>query len=86
MSHAPTPWTQTDGIVYDAEGDRIADCDFGTMVDGLNARLICASPDLLEALQILLPYASRVIQGTTEGEPILKQAREAINKATGKPT
>ena len=86
MSHAPTPWTQTDGIVYDAEGDRIADCDFGTRQDQANARLICASPDLLEALQIILPYASRLIQGTTEGEPILQKARQTIRKATGEPT
>jgi len=46
------------------------------------SQLNAAALDLLEALKILLPYAARNIQGTTDGEPILKKAREAINKAT----
>jgi glycerol-3-phosphate dehydrogenase len=49
-----------------------------------NARLLAAAPDLLAALQALLPIAARVIQGTTDGEPMLKQARAAIARATSK--
>ncbi len=48
-----------------------------------DARLIAAAPDLLKALQELLPIAARSIQGTTDGEPILQTARAAIAKATG---
>lgn len=48
-----------------------------------NARLIAAAPDLLAALEELLPIAARSIQGTTDGEPILQAARAAIAKATG---
>jgi len=51
--------------------------------DEADARLISAAPDLLEALEALLPIAARVIQGTTDGQPMLRQARSAINKATG---
>ena len=48
-----------------------------------NARLIAAAPELLAALVELLPHAARVIQGTTEGQPLLEAARAAIAKAGG---
>jgi len=32
-------------------------------------------------VRTLLPIAARVIQGTTDGEPLLKQARAAIARA-----
>ena len=43
--------------------------------------LTAAAPDLLAALEKLLPYAARLIQGTTDGEPLLVEAREAIKQA-----
>jgi hypothetical protein len=45
-------------------------------------RLHAVNQELLEALRTLLPIAARVIQGTTDGEPMLKQARAAIARAT----
>ena len=40
--------------------------------------------ELLDALVLLLPYAARAIQGTTEGQPLLDAARAAIAKAEPK--
>jgi hypothetical protein len=40
--------------------------------------------ELLDALALLLPYAARAIQGTTEGQPLLDAARAAIAKAEPK--
>jgi hypothetical protein len=45
-------------------------------------RLSAVNAELLEAVRTLLPIAARVIQGTTDGEPMLKQARAAIARAT----
>jgi hypothetical protein len=45
-------------------------------------RLSTVNAELLEAVRTLLPIAARVIQGTTDGEPMLKQARAAIARAT----
>ena len=44
-------------------------------------RLSVVNAELLEAVRTLLPIAARVIQGTTDGEPMLKQARAAIARA-----
>jgi|GEM_PF-6887030 len=40
--------------------------------------------ELLAALVELLPHAARVIQGTTEGQPLLDAARAAIANAEPK--
>jgi len=57
-----------------------------------NAKLICAAPDLLKALQELLPLAGDGYQSNCrtasheeflqEDRSLLKNAREAIRKAT----
>jgi hypothetical protein len=39
--------------------------------------------ELLSVLEAILPHASRRIQGTTDGDPILNSARAAIAKAKG---
>lgn len=41
--------------------------------------------ELLEALCEILPIASRITRGTTDGEPILSKARAAIANAGGNP-
>jgi hypothetical protein len=51
--------------------------------NGANIRLIASAPELLEALENIFPHAAVRIQGTTDGEPILEQARSAIRKARG---
>lgn len=50
-----------------------------------NARLIAASPDLLEALQEVLPMLEQLLMIRGEPEPgsIGHKARAAIDKATG---
>lgn len=54
-----------------------------------NAYLIAAAPDLLEALQLALPYIEGAYEcafpDSDHNENVLTQAREAIAKATGQP-
>jgi hypothetical protein len=69
-----------------ANGDRVL-AYFPTASAMVNARLICAAPDLLEAVQLLLSqYDSSpdfTMGGNLTNEPFL-MARAAIEKATGK--
>lgn len=55
--------------------------------DAANARLIAASPDLLEALKALLQEVATIDHAyalrMTENNPACKQARAALAKATG---
>ncbi len=37
--------------------------------------------DLLEALEAILPHADARIRGTTVGQPLIDQAKQAIEKA-----
>ncbi len=94
QQHTPAPWT-ADGyhneyyasISVKAGGRGV--CAISSAIkrpgaeSAANARLIAAAPDLLAALEELLPAAARSIQGTTDGEPILQAARAALAKATG---
>jgi hypothetical protein len=87
MKHTPGPWVAQpgDNFITDAREIVIAQMHRhhpDEQVDA-NARLIAAAPELLAALVELLPHAARVIQGTTEGQPLLDAARAAIAKATG---
>ena len=86
-THTPAPWTLAAGhstrvlLINDARGHAV-----GEYVDTRNpadARLIAAAPELLAALNDLLPIAARSVQGTTDGEPLLARARAAITRATG---
>jgi hypothetical protein len=80
-THTPGPWkhNETWGLITYGKQE-IAALHSGNVA---NARLISAAPELLEALKALLPITARVIQVTTDGQPILRQARAAIAKATG---
>ncbi len=50
--HTPGPWEVDHDAIYCAEsGDIIAEIDFARDEYSANARLIAASPDLLEALE-----------------------------------
>jgi hypothetical protein len=77
--HTPGPWkTNGDPYVSTADGKRsIAFCDTRHgYEDRANARLIAATPDLLNALMALADVAER------KGIPC-DAARAAIAKATG---
>ena len=81
-AHTPGPWTEfepTDTLhaVRSVLGKIVADVGYSGTIEGdkANARLIAASPDLLEALEVLLSNNSFLT-----GESI---ARAAIAKATG---
>lgn len=94
--HTPGPWSIRPiggyPIIQSETGTLVAktDCSLnsGNFVAGIdvsraNARLIASAPELLEALENIFPHAAVRIQGTTDGEPILEQARAAIRKARG---
>jgi len=94
MKHTSGPWIAADVFVNNSPnrlilrqtkygGDVVLDLGDTEHANMANARLIAAAPELLDALVLLLPYAARAIQGTTEGQPLLEAARAAIAKAEG---
>lgn len=84
--HSPAPWKINQEIkTHVMTEDGYAICDMATTYSSLkydehlaNARLIAAAPELLEALESLLPIWSSGID-----EPWVKKARQAIAKARG---
>jgi hypothetical protein len=70
--------TEEEGYYVAGAGDK----ELTNLISREQAQLIASAPYLLEAVRTLLPIAARVIQGTTDGEPMLKQARAAIARAT----
>lgn len=103
MSHTPGPWTHKkdhtdEGIpvycIRDSRDEWVADTNamrwVGEGVSLANARLVCAAPELLEALQGVLPFLEELstLQMDTVGEvtrlEVSRQVvREAIRKALG---
>ena len=99
--HTPGPWRLTVGKCFyingtDANGDRafILQRDICTYAkkekqDRIRAdvQLIAAAPDLLEALQRLIPHAHFMTMCATAEDHIVvaavDRARDAIAKATG---
>lgn len=85
--NTPWPW------VADFRGERIVGADGNVVVHELNtneddARLIAAAPELLEALNALIPMFAEWHEEFPEhiGDkeyPALQQARAAIAKAEG---
>ena len=68
--HTPGPWTATPAYIADATGTKVVACyhgakdsamnwvsDHTTLESAANARLIAAAPDLLAALEFILPIA-----------------------------
>ncbi len=88
--HTPGPWEVDHDAIYCAgSGDTIAEIDFARDEYSANARLIAASPDLLEALEAMVAdcvaLAESVDAGFWDAEkhaPVIK-ARTAIAKAKG---
>ncbi len=92
--HTPGPWIEKGRVHSSGEcirvesrhpdelGYQIADVidANGMPQNAANLALICAAPDLLEALQAVLPLALEMI---TEQHEAAKMARAAIARATG---
>jgi len=64
-----------------AEGDKVI-AYFPTLSAMNNAKLLAAAPELLEALQMLLPQEPR--EADSYDHAMWENARDAIAKATGK--
>lgn len=94
-AHTPRPWAADLGETYAVtapDKGRVAICTHLKGAHGLggrrtgdevaaNARLIAAAPDLLEALQALLPDAEANHCGGPDTGARLQRARAAIAKA-----
>ena len=101
VKYTPGPWHWDDGDPLDNLMPRLVSesgevvCDFGdctqyyptegTPPDEFNARLIAAAPELLAALQQLLPHYRKAVKlyDPNTDDPFTVAARIAIAKATG---
>jgi hypothetical protein len=97
--HTQGPWIYTtdedwDGAhIMDKHGRIVADCqgcdipgacgEVGTDEAKANARLISAAPDLLEALEMLMPFAPNHFTECQYTKAVWQDAAKAIAKARG---
>jgi len=84
-THTPGPWSQSGCEIYAGEIPitGIIDFTWDRMVENqANLNLISAAPDILEALQMLLPQEPR--EADSYDRAMWENARAAIAKATGK--
>jgi len=84
-THTPGPWSQSGCEIYAGEIriTGIIDFTWDRMVENqANLNLISAAPDILEALQMLLPQEPR--EADSYDRAMWENARAAIAKATGK--
>jgi hypothetical protein len=95
MKHTPAPWTFVDGFiekdkkVYDfwvRDPGRQGICEIGRRNNPeaeANARLISASPELLEALKAFAKWHREYFGLDGAYDPVMTQANKAISKAEG---
>lgn len=86
--HSPAPWSHKRRAIYDNTGFCIAETYAGAADDldqaGANDALIAASPELLDALRIMVQsLADCDEEGLIEHTETMMIARAAIAKATG---
>ena len=85
-THTPKPWTNNDSYdsVLGADGEVVCHT-FGAVdpVDKLNAILIAAAPEMLEALELMVHEFEKYATAPIDRLAISK-AKAAIAKATGK--
>jgi hypothetical protein len=82
MSHTPAPWKAGDGYArhkYHIYGKRTM---VASVENNEDIALIAAAPDLLAALEYLLPIAAKNVE-TSFGKDAIRIARAAIAKAKG---
>jgi len=88
MTHTLGPWTVDDNYImcrYDGNGNYICRMLGRGEETDANARLIAAAPDLLAALETVMPWASKAVAdhyNQKQGKRALDIARAAIAKAT----
>lgn len=82
MKFTPGPWNDNKVIICRGL-TFVAHAHFETEEGVANTRLISAAPDLLEAVNILLPWAESASCGGPDIAADLDKARAAITKALG---
>jgi hypothetical protein len=95
--HSPGPWSIESSLssefrftryITDLAAHVVADVrpvEGDDQVELANARLIAAAPEMLDALEYLLPIADKNAE-TSFGRDAVRIARAAIAKAKGEPT
>ena len=85
-THTPGPWIAECNCIRSEQGnqrfDLVAIVPLNHDEWGANARLISAAPELLEALQMLMPQEPQ--EADSYDRAMWEAARAAIAKATGK--
>jgi hypothetical protein len=77
--HSPGPWVEeNDGLITDADGNGVGDIYLSE-----DANLVCAAPELLEALKSLIELGRKDTSNQKYDE-YFKDALAAIAKAEGK--
>ena len=80
MSHTPGPWSYTNERVVGPAGNTIADCRYKNGL--LDARLIAAAPEMLEALKSAYTVLTDDVPGK-QFDDTVEAVYAAIAKATG---
>ena len=85
MTHTPAPWTLNPArstrvdLIDNPKGEAIGEVVWVDVRNPADAQLICAAPELLAALKVLLPIAASAYGALSKD---LDQARAAIARAT----
>ena len=85
MAHTPGPWTTDDGMNLTGQGGVLIG-ELNPFVDECddNARLIAAAPDLLAALESVLPFVPPPSRASGTGKGwVGEKARAALAAAKG---
>jgi len=85
MTHTPAPWTLNPArstrvdLIDNPKGEAVGEVVWVDVRNPADAQLICAAPELLAALKVLLPIAASAYGALSKD---LDQARDAIARAT----
>lgn len=85
MTHTPGPWTLNPirstrvDLIDNPKGEAVGEVVWVDVRNPADAQLICAAPELLAALKVLLPIAASAYGALSKD---LDQARDAIARAT----
>ena len=85
MTHTPAPWTLNPArstrvdLIDNPKNEAVGEVVWVDVRNPADAQLICAAPELLAALKVLLPIAASAYGALSKD---LDQARAAIARAT----